>query len=392
MASVRTRNASKVVEVEVHQEENGGELISEEQNGGNEIQEVPIVEKPKKTGKKKATPKKKAAPRQQAPKPKEIRDFMQNQAEINASILEQLRQLNQSDKCGQTSIAKGSGGQAGSISIERKGKKRMKKQYGKTVYADNVTESSSESESEDSDYDNESIVRRDISEANALLQARFTKTTGKHKSAKRIERDIKSGRPFAYLDREVQRQLNKENCHPEELTLIHHVEGLIGMVSARCVEPKIKGMVGHIHQILRDCQVHNWSKIRKWSNETLVKTATEEWQWSDNDNITQARNSHYMIQSLQETEEILPCPAFNKGQCVYDTSHFSTIGMLAHVCAFCFALEGMGEGHQSKGCGKRRSSSNYFRHKDDGAQQFKKEKGKHKNFHRESVDDKGSKN
>lgn len=392
MATTRTRTGAKVVEVEVHQDGNGGGNGIEVENGaGNDdIQEIPNIEKPKKVTRKKSTPKKRGPPKPAAPKPKEVREFMQNQAEINASILEQLRQLNQKDKCGQTNNARGSGGQAGIPLAENKGRKRGRGTVDKRVCDD--TETSSQSDSDDSQSDGESVVRRDISEANALLQARFTKTTGKHKSAKRIERDIRSGRPFAFLDREVQRQLVKDNCHPEELTLIHHVEGLVGMVSARCADPKLKGMINHVHQILIDCQVHYWPKIRKWSNETLVKTATQEWEWLDNDNITQARNSNYMIQSLQDTEDMIPCPAFNRGQCASENSHFSTLGMLAHVCAFCYALEGIKDHHQAKSCGKRRSSSNYFRHKDEGGQQNRKEKIKYKNFSRENVEDRGSKN
>lgn len=312
---------------------------------------------------------------------------MRQQAQINSSILDQLRQLNDKDKCGQTHIAWGSGGQPASLPVEHKGKTKSKRS--KIIP---LSASSSESESEPSDSDNESVIRRDVSEANALLQARFTKTTGKQKSARRIERDIKSNRPFAFLDREVQRKLIKENFHPEELTLIHHLEGLVGMVSARCVEPQIKGMLNHIYQVLRDSQVHSWTKIRSWSNETLVKTATQEWEWFDSDNIVQLRNSHYMIQSLYDTDDVIPCVACNKGQCASATSHFGTEGMMAHICAFCQALEGMTEQHQSKSCGKRQSSSNYFRHKDEGGQATRKDKSKYKNIGRDNHEEKGSKN
>lgn len=384
MATIRTRAAAKAPEA---MEREGTEDTIEDAPQQEEIIEETVVEKPKKTTRKKATPKKKSTPKQAAPKPKEIRDFMAQQAEINSTILEQLRQLNQKDKCGQTNIAQGMGGQA--CSQTSKGRSGLKNHSGKRVC---ITDSSSGSDSDGTDSDNESLVRRDISQANSLLQARFNRTTGKHKSARRIERDIKANRPFAFLDREVQRQLAKENAHPEELTLIHHLEGLVAMVSARCVEQNVKAMLNHVHQILRDSQVHTWAKIRKWSNETLVKTATEEWQWIDSDNITQARNSHYMVQSLQDTEEIIPCPAFSRGTCTYDTSHFGIAGMMAHICAFCHALEGNREVHYSKSCGKRRASSNYFRHKDEGGQGNKKDRNKFKGFGKDGNEEKGSKN
>lgn len=154
------------------------------------------------------------------------------------------------------------------------------------------------------------------------------------------------------------------------------------MSHAQCNEPRLKGMLAHVYQIIRDRQVHPWVKVRKWSNETLVKSATQEWDWSDAAKITQARNSQYMIQTMHDAEGVIPCPEYNKGNCICEVSHFGVMGTLAHVCAFCYALDGLKEPHQSCLCGKRRSSSNYFRHRDDNGAQNRKEKPKNKSWQR----------
>lgn len=265
MANTRKRAAAKVSEtqeMEEHEAENNGIENGTNDNGNGslevqaEIHQPPPENRvdPKPKGRKKATPKKKTAPRQTAPKANEIRDFMRQQAEINSSILTQLKQLNE-DKCAKSVIAQGTGGQ---VNESRKVGKQPRSGSGKAVYS----QSSSDSESDDSDFDNESTIRRDISDANAMLQTRFNKTTGKQKSAKRLEKEIKANRPYAFLDRDVQRKLNRENIHPEELGLMHHLEGMIGMVSAQCTEYRTKAMLNHIYQVAKDSQVHSWTKVR----------------------------------------------------------------------------------------------------------------------------------
>lgn len=377
MAATGTRAATKSRQTTPQEDPDAIEEIEVQA----EVHEPPPKEK---TVKKKATPKKRAkTTRQPAPKPAEIREFMRQQAEVNDSILQQLQRLTNKDKCGQPYLNSGVGGQAIIETTNSKGNKNKARSRQVEVSSD----SSSESES-----DNESMIRKDITEANSLLQARFNKTTGRHKSARRIERDIKSNRPFAFLEREVQRQLAKENVHPEELPMMVHLEGLVGLVSAQCVDSKTKAMLGHVHQVIKDSQVHSWCKIRKWSNETLVKTATQEWDWVEQEKIVQARNSHYIVQNLFENENVFPCPDFNKTQCSIENSHYGVMGSLVHICGFCYALEGLKEPHPAKSCGKRRSSSNYFRHKDDGSQNLKKDKGRFKGYSKDTSEERSAKN
>lgn len=153
-----------------------------------------------------------------------------------------------------------------------------------------------------------------MTEANGLLSARFTKHTGKVKSSRFIEQSIILNRPYAFLDRDNQRVLVREGVHREELLRIDHIEGLSAMISYQCQDTRVKAMLNHLCQMIRDSQVHPWSKVTKLSNDTLVRMATKEWGWQDHYQITQARNSHYMIQhNVIASEKMQPFMDYNLG-------------------------------------------------------------------------------
>lgn len=229
-----------------------------------------------------------------------------------------------------------------------------------------------------------------MTEANSLLQARFNRTKGKEKSLKQIEQDIKTNRPFAYLDRDIQRQIIKSNQHPEELSFLNHVEGLIQMAGHRCGDSQLRGLLEHISHITKDIHFHNWAKVRKWSNKVVVNTATGEWAWDQNDMFMQERNSQYVIQNDEiDTELIATCSLYNKGFCRHNAKHYEPDVTFVHACAFCFGIDGSREPHQSRVCGKRRSSANYFRLKEEAKDSQYDKKGKNKKpFQRNSEESK----
>lgn len=303
----------------------------------------------------------------------EIRAFIQQQAEINKTILQRLQGL--TDKSGFDSVDLGGG----------EGKNRQTR-VGASIEPVNPVEASqievlSESGSSD-EYgtDNEEQITNDLMEADYLLQPRFTNTKGKSISQRRkLEIAIKTNRPFTFLERETQRSILRESGHPEELPLILHVEGLVAMLANVCIDLKTKGMANHLLQVIRDVQVHSWSKIRKWSNEVILYKAMNRWSWADSDRITQARNSQYLVPNASvDTQDTMPCYKFNKGECRYESDHCGLDFALIHVCAFCFAIDGATDRHPSRGCSKKRSSANYFKARDDSKDTRNDRKFKHK--------------
>lgn len=242
---------------------------------------------------------------------------MARQADINTTILQQLQSIaDKQDKCGSNEVSSGASSdkRVGAVGGGVSGRNNSQR----TVILDH----SSESDSDSNDSDNESEIRRNCEEANGLLQARFKKITGRKKSAKTVESDIRKNRPYAYLDRDTQRQLNRTDSHPEELSFVNHVEGLTAMIEHKAIDSQVRGMLIHVNQIIRDSNVHPWDRIRKWSNEIIFRTAIGEWKWSDYENIIQAKNAQYLIQVAGEMDEGQPCPEFNKGVCVYSGSHY----------------------------------------------------------------------
>lgn len=285
--------------------------------------------------------------------------FIRQQADFNRTMLDELRGLK--DKSG--SVDSGVGG---SNNMQSGAASRVNN---RTQVVEPQVEVLSDTElSDESDIDIEGQVANDLIEVNALLQPRFANTTGKCQSRKKeIQYDIKTQRPFAFLDRGTQRGVLKENGHPEELPFILHVEGLLGMLHDRCKEDNLKGLAFHVLQVVRDVQVHSWSKICKWSNEVVLNTAMKSWQWADADRITQARNSQYLVpNSGIDLNNATPCYQYNKGECKFDNDHYGLDNLTIHACAFCYAIDGSVDRHPSRGCAKKRSSANYFKNREEG--------------------------
>lgn len=286
-----------------------------------------------------------------------VKSFMEEQSDVNRAILNQLAALR--DKCGFVSPGINGGESAKGQSLGGTGKGNEKK-------ASEPTPEISESEESDVDSEMEAKIQSDMSEAQACLQPKFVKNTGRQNNIKKIEQKVTQNRPYAFLDREKQRDLARQNVHPEELDILNHVEGLVAMAGAMTDDNQIKGLLNHIHQAVIDSQVHKWPRVRRWSNQVIFKVATGSWDWESYNVIAQERNSQYVIcYPTNEKEPSYPCFGYNKGECRYENDHFSAGTLLAHVCAFCYSLDGSKEPHISKSCGKHRSSSNYFRMRED---------------------------
>lgn len=358
--------------------------------------ETIVIEKPKKqtAAKKKkdegSTPAKKTGKKTPAPRQSAIqvvKSFMEQQAVVNRSILDQLAQLK--DKCDYVS----SGGTEGESNKGISGRSVVNTKRSKDAAAEvHVLSESDDSDESEVDSELEARIDSEIQDAQSQLKAKFTKNSGRPRTAKQIEKQVNQQRPYAYLGREKQRDLDRQGVHPEELDVLSHVEGLTAMAVDIASDPRVKGILVHIHQTIQDCQVHNWPRVRSWSNKVLFKIASDSWEWDSASEIMQERNSMYVVPyTASDTEHTYPCYAYNKGECKHEASHFSGGTNLAHICIFCFSLDGSREAHISRSCNRRRSSSNYFRSRDDRDQNDKKQKFRFKGNGREN-DEKQAKN
>lgn len=306
----------------------------------------------------KQTPKKTSARQKsnKVPPTEELWGFIQQQALINQTVLDELQGLK--DKSSVLSGDKGS--------KNRSEGNREEGDKGKSVGKLSDLEVLSNTDTSDSDSDIEARVTQDMGEASALLQPRFTKHKGKNKSLKKIEKQIELSRPFNYLDRDTQRHVSRENMHPEELPFFYHIEGSLPFAAEKCVNSEVKGIIEHIHQVVRDVQVHNWLAVRRWSNQVIVRTAVGDWQWNDADRLQRARHSQYLVQQqTADLENQYPCYMFNRASCRHEGTHYGADAIFIHTCPFCFALDGARENHPMRVYAKRRSSSAYFRNRDE---------------------------
>lgn len=334
----------------------------------------------------KKTAKKTTAPRQSAIQV--VKGFIEQQAVVNQNILDQLAQLK--DKCDHVSSGGLEGESSRGVSGRSTGNTKKSKD---SVNEVQVLSESDESDDSEVDPELEARIDAEIQDAQSQLKAKFTKNSGRPRTVKQIEKQVNQKRPYAYLGREKQRDLARQGVHPEELDILNHVEGLTAMASEIITDTTGKGILVHIHQTIQDCQVHRWPRVRSWSNQVLFKIATESWDWDSSNEIMQERNSIYVVPySGSETEHVYPCYAYNRGECKHETGHFAGGTQLVHICAFCFSLDGSREGHISRSCGRRRSSSNYFRTRDEREPSDKKQKFRFKNNARENNEEKQSKN
>lgn len=173
-----------------------------------------------------------------------VRSFMKEQATVNEAILGQLKELK--DKCGRNSL--------GSIVGESndKHKSRGAGKPKQVIHVPSDPDIVSECVDSDIDSDIEGRIKSELAEAHAMLQPKFTKIQGRARSVKQIEDTINQNRPFAFLEREKQRDLARLSVHPEELDILSHLEGLATMASNMTKDDLTKGILNHIHQIIKE--------------------------------------------------------------------------------------------------------------------------------------------
>ena len=279
---------------------------------------------------------------------------LQKQARINKKILTQLHRLETASHAREGATSSENKAKCGQdyslVKSQSSSKDKVSKTGGKTKkYIATEIDSDSETEDSESEEDNEAKARKDIRAANSLLQAEFSSNTGNSKTAS-------------------QRSITKDSGHPEELSFLYHVEGLSAMAAKEGANTKAGGIMQHVSQIMRDVSSQRWKKVRKWSNKVVVKTAIGEWDWEKStSDINQLRNSVYVEPCPPSDQDFTyPCYSYNKGECKNECTHFEPGITFEHCCEFCFAIDGSREYHTSKTCGKRRSSSNYFKIRAEG--------------------------
>lgn len=182
----------------------------------------------------------------------------------------------------------------------------------------------------------ESGLEDQVKQALDLLEPRFSHRRGKDSA---ISDKVKMYRPFAFLEREIQRDIMK-NGHPAELSFLHHFMGLCGMATDMVPDRSpVHGILTHVSQVLEDYQYVQWPNIRAFSNTVLSNVAKAKWSWNDDHTIEKCRSRQYMRHTHRDdTEWCAPCPKYNKGRC--DSADHHRVGeVMFNTCVHSALLQ-----------------------------------------------------
>lgn len=198
-----------------------------------------------------------------------------------------------------------------------------------------------------------SDIEAQVSQALDMMEPHFATHKGK---SRRPDDSIKSYRPFAFLERERQREIIRHG-HPEELTFVQHITGLCLMAleytDDRCYTFWI---LQHVIQILEDHEFIQWPQTRAFSNTVISNIARGKWAWDDEKLIERCRSNNYMRRRAHDDSSwSVPCPRFNKGRCEDQDSHAVGQVMMRHVCAHC-AMNGYENPHTLRACSRRKGA------------------------------------
>lgn len=206
----------------------------------------------------------------------------------------------------------------------------------------------------ESSFSSASDVEAQVGQALDMMEPRFATHKGKPRYS---DDSIQSYRPFAFLEREKQRE-NIRHGHPKELTFVQHVTGLCTMaleyIDDRC---KTYWVLQHVIQILEDHEYIQWQQTRAFSNTVISNIARGRWAWDDEKLIERCRSNNYMRRRTQEESAwIVPCPRFNKGRCDEQDSHYVGQVHMRHMCTHC-AMNGYENPHTLRACSHRKGTA-----------------------------------
>lgn len=199
-----------------------------------------------------------------------------------------------------------------------------------------------------------SDIEAQVSQALDMMEPRFASYKGKPQQS---DDSIKSYRPFAFLEREKQREIIRHG-HPEELTFVQHLTGLCVMAQEytddRC---KAYWVLQHVIQLLEDHEFIQWNNTRAFSNTVISNIARGKWSWDDEKLIERCRTNNYMRRrAYEESQWSVPCPKFNKGRCDKQESHQVGQVTMRHVCTHC-AMNGYENPHTLRACSRRKGTT-----------------------------------
>lgn len=238
--------------------------------------------------------------------------------------------------------------------------------------------SSTTSSSSQSDYEGQ------VRKAMEMLEPRFTRQKGKPVTK---EDKVMKYRPFAYLERELQRDIIKTG-HPEELTVTQHLSGLCSMALEDCGDQSdAYGIVNHILQILEDQSYMLWPNVRAFSNTVIAQIARGRWYWSDDRLIERCRTNMYMRnRQFEDTTWSVPCPKYNKGRCPETDSHPVGIVTMRHICSYC-SINGYENAHTLRACKWRKGTSGGAQQRKNSPDDRRERYGKSSAAHRADTHD-----
>lgn len=199
----------------------------------------------------------------------------------------------------------------------------------------------------------ESDIEAQVHTAMGMMEPKFRQFKGNYRSK---DDQVKRNRPFSFLGREQQRIILKKG-HPEELSFIQHVSGLIAMaLESMDHTHDAYGIINHVGQILDDSGFVSWDTIRAFSNNVILNVAKGKWSWCSERAIESCRTNFYM-RARQSDEPMwsVPCPRYNRGRCEDDDTHVIGEVTMRHACAYCATL-GYENPHTLRSCNKQNNA------------------------------------
>ena len=178
------------------------------------------------------------------------------------------------------------------------------------------------------DLEGDPTMTRRVTEALHAMTTPFAAATGKH---------------VHFPHQLVNRGTKKQKTALGELTLPEFLWGFIQLIKARETnDPDVPYMYAHLENITEDTKTYEWSSVRAWSEEVLVRVFRGKLVWSNSyeidrlqtqfshqykpeseqaDSTQRADGAYKMSDALRKAKPGPPCKAYQAGSCTHATDH-----------------------------------------------------------------------
>ena len=157
----------------------------------------------------------------------------------------------------------------------------------------------------------------------------------------------------------VDRGTKKQKTALGELTLPEYLWGFIQLIKAKEPNhPDVPFMYAHMERITEDAKTYDWSSVRAWSEEILVRIYGGKLVWSNSyeidrlqtqfshqykpdtpasDSVHKSETGYKMSESLKRAKPGPPCKPYQASSCTQTADHINNGYRQLHVCTYCLS-------------------------------------------------------